>query len=85
MSVIRERQAIAAELKERLANQRVATLTATVPGIGMLGAARLLPIIGDASAFTSADHLAAFAGVTPGEEESPTRAAQGLMRCGRPR
>jgi transposase len=43
-----------------------------MPGIGVRTAARILLEIGDASAFTSAGHLAAYAGIAPVTHRSGT-------------
>ena len=58
---------------------------AAIPGIGALAAATILAEIGvDMTVFHSAHHLAAWAGVCPGNNESAGRRASGTTRKGNP-
>ena len=57
----------------------------TIPGIDEMGAAMLLVEIGDdMSAFGSASHLASWAGVCPGNNESAGKKKSGKARKGNP-
>jgi len=59
------------------------TLLRTVPGIERTNAARIIAEIGvDMSAFPSANHLASWAGVCPGNHESAGRRQRGTKRLG---
>jgi transposase len=50
--------------------QRQRALLVSIPGIGVLTAARLLAELGDVSTFHSAGQLAAFAGLVPSQHQS---------------
>lgn len=61
------------------------TLLQTIPGIDRQGAAMLLVEIGaDMSVFGSAEHLASWAGVCPGNNESAGKRKSGRTRRGNP-
>jgi transposase len=70
LDVVRERRAVTAALKEKLANHPVAQIMASMPGIATNSSARLLIAIGDGSRFRTADHLAAYAGLAPVTRQS---------------
>ena len=60
-------------------------LLQTMPGIDLMGAAMLLVEIGnDMDAFGSADRLASWAGVCPGNNESAGKRKSGRIRKGNP-
>ena len=73
-----------AELEERLAAEREAVaLLETIPGVGRRTAEVLVAEIGtDLSRFPSADHLASWAGMCPGNAESGGRRLSGRTRRG---
>src|SRR5699024_2745939 len=63
----------------------VLALLETIPGINRIGAALLLVEIGtDMSQFGSADRLASWAGLCPGNNESAGKRKSGRMRKGNP-
>lgn len=59
------RKTVAAEVEEILDAHPLAQVLTSMPGIGVRTAALILLEIGDASAFKSAGHLAAYAGIAP--------------------
>jgi len=73
-----------ARLLEGLATEREAlALLQTIPGVDQIGAAMLLVEIGtDMDVFGSADRLASWAGVCPGNNESAGKRKSGHMRRG---
>ncbi|MDX8407602.1 MAG: IS110 family transposase [Mariprofundaceae bacterium] len=65
--------------------QAALQLLQTIPGIDMMGAAMLLVEIGtDMSVFGSADRLASWVGVCPGNNESAGKRKSGRTRKGNP-
>ncbi|HEX3812031.1 MAG TPA: IS110 family transposase [Mycobacteriales bacterium] len=60
-----ERAALAADLETRLEAHPLATVLTSMPGLGFRTAIKILTIIGDGSAFPTAGHLAAYAGLAP--------------------
>jgi transposase len=60
-----ERTQLATELEERLAAHPLATVLTSMPGVGLRTALKILTIVGDGSAFPTAGHLAAYAGLAP--------------------
>jgi len=60
-----ERHALAAELEARLEAHPLAEVLTSMPGVGLRTAIKLLTIVGDGSAFPTAGHLAAYAGLAP--------------------
>src|ERR687893_2574867 len=64
-SVLAQRKAVAAQVEEMLDAHPLAGVLISMPGIGVRTAARILLEIGDASAFKSSAHLAAYAGIAP--------------------
>lgn len=73
-----------ARLLEGLASENNAlTLLQTLPGVDLIGAAMLLVEIGaDMEAFGSADHLASWVGICPGNNESAGKHKSGRIRKG---
>ena len=59
------RGALAADLEERLEAHPLAEVLTSMPGIGLRTAIKILTIVGDGSAFPTAGHLAAYAGLAP--------------------
>jgi len=64
-SVLLQRKTVAAEVEEFLDAHPLAQVLTSMPGIGVRPSARILLEIGDASAFKSSGHLAAYAGIAP--------------------
>lgn len=60
-----ERAALADELETPLEAHPLAPVLASMPGVGVRTTLKLLTIVGDASAFPTAAHLAAYAGLAP--------------------
>jgi transposase len=75
-----------ARLLEGLADEhKVLALLQTLPGVDLIGAAMLLVEIGtDMEAFGSADRLASWVGVCPGNNESAGKRKSGRVRKGNP-
>lgn len=73
-------------LLDGLASERNAlTLLQTLPGVDLIGAAMLLVEIGsDMDAFGSADRLASWVGICPGNNESAGKRKSGRVRKGNP-
>jgi transposase len=71
-TVLQQRTSIASEVEEILDAHPLAEVLTSMPGIGVRTAARILLEIGDASAFTSSAHLAAYAGIAPVTRHSGT-------------
>jgi transposase len=73
-----------ARLLEGLAGERnVLALLQTLPGVDLIGAAMLLVEIGgDMDAFGSADRLASWVGICPGNNESAGKRKSGRVRKG---
>jgi transposase len=64
-SVLLQRKNVADEVEEILDTHPLARVLTSMPGIGVRTSARILLEIGDASAFKSSGHLAAYAGIAP--------------------
>lgn len=65
--------------------QQALALLQTLPGVDLIGAAMLLVEIGtDMQAFGSADRLASWAGICPGNNESAGKRQSGRARKGNP-
>ncbi|GAB3890385.1 IS110 family transposase [Kibdelosporangium lantanae] len=64
-TVLQQRKQVAAEVEEILDAHPLAGVLTSMPGIGVRTAARILLEIGDASAFKTSGHLAAYAGIAP--------------------
>ena len=60
-----ERTTLATELDERLEAHPLAEVLRTMPGVGLRTTLKILTIVGDGSAFPTAAHLAAYAGLAP--------------------
>lgn len=60
-----ERDDLAAELEARLEAHPLGPVLTSMPGLGVRTAIKLLTIVGDGSAFPTAAHLAAYAGLAP--------------------
>jgi transposase len=67
-----ERDALAAELEARLEAHPLAKVLTSMPGVGFRTAIKILTIVGDGSAFPTAGHLAAYAGLAPVTRRSGT-------------
>ena len=63
--VLTQRRKIADEVEEILDAHPLAEVLTSMPGIGVRTAARILLEVGDGSAFPTAGHLAAYAGLAP--------------------
>jgi transposase len=61
------------ELEKRFFARQEAQILASLPGIGAILGAEFLVAAGDLSAFESADHLAAYAGLVPAAHDSGKR------------
>jgi transposase len=70
--VLAQRRAIAAEVEGILDAHPLAKVLTSMPGIGVRTAARILLEVGDGSAFPTAGHLAAYAGLAPVTRRSGT-------------
>lgn len=64
-TVLAQRKTLAGEVEEILDAHPLARVLTSMPGIGVRTAARILLEIGDASAFKTSGHLAAYAGIAP--------------------
>jgi transposase len=64
-TVLQQRKTVAEQVEEILHAHPLAPVLISMPGIGIRTAARILLEIGDASAFKSSAHLAAYAGIAP--------------------
>lgn len=74
IEVLRQRTAaLADDIEQRVANHAIATLIMSIPGVGSLAAARIVAAVGDPSRLPSADALAAYVGVVPGDRRSGLR------------
>ncbi len=63
--VLDQRKAIAAQVEEVLDAHPLGPVLTSMPGVGVRTAARILLDVGDGSAFPTAAHLAAYAGLAP--------------------
>lgn len=72
-------------LGELKPEQNTLALLQTIPGVDLIGAAMLLVEIGsDMNAFGSADRLASWVGICPGNNESAGKRKSGQIRKGNP-
>jgi transposase len=72
-------------LAELESERNTLALLQTIPGVDLIGAAMLLVEIGtDMEAFGSADRLASWAGICPGNNESAGKRKSGHVRKGNP-
>ena len=67
-----ERAALAEDLEARLEAHPLAEVLTSMPGVGLRTAIKILTIVGDGSAFRTAGHLAAYAGLAPVTRKSGT-------------
>jgi transposase len=67
-----ERATLADDLEERLEAHPLAAVLRTMPGVGLRTTIKILTIAGDGSAFPTAAHLAAYAGLAPVTRRSGT-------------
>ena len=67
-----ERADLAAELEARLEAHPLGPVLTSMPGLGVRTAIKILTIVGDGSAFPTAGHLAAYAGLAPVTRRSGT-------------
>jgi transposase len=63
--VLQQRDQVAAEVERILDAHPLAGVLTSMPGIGVRTGARILLEVGDASAFATSGHLAAYAGLAP--------------------
>ena len=63
--VLQQRDQVAAEVERILDAHPLASVLTSMPGIGVRTGARILLEVGDASAFATSGHLAAYAGLAP--------------------
>lgn len=70
--VLQQRQELAVQVETRLAAHPLGEVLTSMPGVGVRTAARMLATIGDASAFSTAAQLAAYAGLAPVTRQSGT-------------
>jgi transposase len=61
------------EIEERFSRHRLAGILVSLPGMGTILGAEFLAAVGDATAFESAGHLAAYAGLVPASRDSGKR------------
>ena len=64
-TVLDQRKKLAANIEELLVAHPLSKALTSMPGVGVRTGARILAEIGDASAFPTAAHLAAYAGLAP--------------------
>ncbi|MGW4371916.1 IS110 family transposase [Nocardia takedensis] len=64
-TILLQRQQVAADIAEMLADHPLAQVLTSMPGIGVRTGARILLEVGDGTAFASAGHLASYAGIAP--------------------
>ena len=65
VEVLDQRKAIGAQVEKVLDAHPLAGVLISMPGVGVRTAARILLEVGDASAFPTSGHLAAYAGLAP--------------------
>ncbi len=65
-SVLLQRETIAEDIERMLDAHPLAKVLTSMPGVGVRTGARILLEVGDGSAFATAGHLAAYAGIAPG-------------------
>lgn len=70
--LLRQRDQVAAEVEGMLDDHPLAEVLTSMPGIGVRTAARILLDVGDGTAFPTAGHLAAYAGLAPVTRRSGT-------------
>jgi transposase len=70
LSVLQQREALAADLEELLDTHPLAEILTSMPGVGPRTAIELLRTVGDGSTFASAAHIASYAGLAPVTRQS---------------
>lgn len=70
LSVLEQRDTLAADLDELLATHPLAQILTSMPGVGSRTAIELLRTVGDGSTFPTARHVAAYAGLAPTTRQS---------------
>ncbi len=70
--VHRERADLGAELEARLEAHPLGRVLTSMPELGVRTAIKILTVVGDGSAFPTAAHLAAYAGLAPVTRRSGT-------------
>ena len=60
-----QRKQVATEVEEALDAHPLSRVLTSMPGVGVMTAARILITVGDASSFPTSGHLAAYAGLAP--------------------
>ena len=70
--LLRQRDQVAAEVERMLDDHPLGGVLTSMPGIGVRTAARILLEVGDATAFPTSGHLAAYAGLAPVTRRSGT-------------
>ena len=70
LSVLEQRDSLAADLDELLSTHPLAEILTSMPGVGSRTAIELLRTVGDARTFASAGHIAAYAGLAPTTRQS---------------
>ncbi|UVT27845.1 IS110 family transposase (plasmid) [Rhodococcus pyridinivorans] len=63
--ILQQRKSIAEDVERMLDDHPLSQVLMSMPGVGIRTAARILLEVGDGSAFASAAHLAAYAGIAP--------------------
>lgn len=71
-TILQQRNELATEVERMLDAHPLSQILTSMPGIGVRTAARILLEVGDGSAFRSAAHLAAYAGIAPVTTKSGT-------------
>ena len=69
---LQQRKAIGLDVERMLDAHPLSSVLISMPGVGIRTAARILLEVGDGSAFKSAGHLAAYAGIAPVTHRSGT-------------
>ncbi|WP_439847983.1 IS110 family transposase [Nocardia nova] len=64
-TILLQRKSIAEDIERMLDDHPLSKVLTSMPGVGVRTGARILLEVGDGSAFASAGHLAAYAGIAP--------------------
>ncbi|MGO4664389.1 IS110 family transposase [Terrabacter sp. 2TAF16] len=70
LSVLEQREALAAQLQDLLATHPLAEILTSMPGVGPRTAIELLRTVGDGSTFASAAHVDSYTGLAPATRQS---------------
>jgi transposase len=70
LSILEQRDTLAAELDQLLATHPLAEILTSMPGVGSRTAIEVLRTVGDGSNFPTARHVAAYAGLAPTTRQS---------------